>query len=311
MVKTNISSLWDTIGHEYELDARSFFADNFDDIFAGLNFPPGSSTDAVGSLLAQENLTPISSSGAMGSNSTEFVASILADLDSLRPADLSDAGVPSQDLRGATVPHTDDAGAPVQDVPPPPPPLGITFDLSNQTDPLDIDLTAKTPDNEHGAVRLHNAFGNENVSGGSGNDTLSGDAHDNTLIGNAGDDHLIGGAGDDHLLGGSGNDRLEGGLGNDVLTGDAGNDFLTGGDGSDTFHFDPNWGNDTITDFQHGNGTQDVMAFSHAAFADFADVQAHMHQVGGDVLIRYDADNSVLIQHATINQFHAADFLFF
>jgi Ca2+-binding RTX toxin-like protein len=103
------------------------------------------------------------------------------------------------------------------------------------------------------------------------------------------------------MYGDDGNDRLESG---------AAGEFLSGGAGNDTFVFRPNFGKDTITDFQNSNGAKDVIQFDHALFADFSAVQSHMAQNGSSVVITLDAHNTVEIQNTSLSQLHAGDFLF-
>jgi Ca2+-binding RTX toxin-like protein len=55
------------------------------------------------------------------------------------------------------------------------------------------------------------------------------------------------------------NDTINGGAGDDSIAGYAGNDVLTGGSGKDTFYFNAGDGQDTITDFVHG---EDKLSFS-------------------------------------------------
>ncbi|MFZ8340978.1 hypothetical protein ACO1LU_14445, partial [Staphylococcus aureus] len=73
-----------------------------------------------------------------------------------------------------------------------------------------------------------------------------------------------GGNGNDFLYGEDGNDTLDGGNGSDTIRGGQGDDVLTGGTDSATDYFvftnannatssaQLNFGNDIITDFQHG-----------------------------------------------------------
>ena len=80
------------------------------------------------------------------------------------------------------------------------------------------------------------------------NTTLNGDNGPDVLDGSFGNDVLIGGNGPDVLIGGSG-------------------DTLTGGNGPDTFLFRPNFGQNTITDFDVKN---DGIQFNAALFTNFA-----------------------------------------
>jgi serralysin len=130
-----------------------------------------------------------------------------------------------------------------------------TYDLSNYTTDLEIDLGPGNWSNFHSGQLAHlsithdiYARGNvfnalqfegdtrsliENAIGGSGDDTIRGNSADNVLTGNGGADWLIGLEGNDRLVGGSGNDILSGGVGNDVLEGGVGGDELSGGAGLD------------------------------------------------------------------------------
>ena len=90
--------------------------------------------------------------------------------------------------------------------------------------------------------------GNDTISGGEGNDYLFGGTGQDQLRGVTGNDFLFGEAGEDFLDGGAGADELDGGAGNDVLVGGQGNDVLYGGDGFDTYIYNINDGQDTISD---------------------------------------------------------------
>ena len=107
-------------------------------------------------------------------------------------------------------------------------------------------------------------------------------------------------------------DTLIGDYNDNVLTGNGGNDTLAGGYGNDTFNFARsngvvNFGNDTIADFAAG---QDHLQIDHTIFGNFAAVQQHMQQVGGDVVITYDANNSIVLNDVLMANLHASDFLF-
>jgi Ca2+-binding RTX toxin-like protein len=107
-------------------------------------------------------------------------------------------------------------------------------------------------------------------------------------------------------------DTLIGDYGNNVLAGNGGNDTLAGGFGNDTFNFARtngvvDFGNDTITDFAAGT---DHLQIDHAIFGNFADVQQHMQQVGDDVVITYDASDSITLHNVQVANLHANDFLF-
>jgi Ca2+-binding RTX toxin-like protein len=149
-----------------------------------------------------------------------------------------------------------------------------------------------------------NIVGIENVNGSDTHDHITGSSADNILFGNGGIDRI---------WGGGGNDTIDGGADGDFLDGGSGNDLLTGGAGNDTFIFDVYGngpvviGHDTVTDFTDG----DVIKIDDAIFSDFDDLQAHMQQVGNDVVITYDGNNSITLQNTNIGSVHANDFLFY
>jgi Ca2+-binding RTX toxin-like protein len=149
-------------------------------------------------------------------------------------------------------------------------------------------------DSSHGTVT-------GTVTGGSGNDTFIGGASDETFFGGGDNDTLKGGQGDDILVGDNGLDSL---------TGKTGDDTLAGGSKADTFNFAGRFGNDTITDFDPSSATHDFIHFAHNDFADFTAVQAHMVQVGADVVITLDANNTITLQNVTLANLVTGDFTF-
>ena len=107
-------------------------------------------------------------------------------------------------------------------------------------------------------------------------------------------------------------DTIIGDYKNNVLAGNGGNDMLTGGLGSDTFKFAlsngaVDFGNDTISDFAAGT---DHLQIDHTIFGNFADVQQHMKQVGDDVVITYDGNDSITLHNVQMANLHANDFSF-
>ena len=120
---------------------------------------------------------------------------------------------------------------------------------------------------------------------------------------------LNGDSGNDILLSSSGNDVLDGGSGNDTLSGGSGNDQLTGGADDDLFVFADGSGNDTITDFTAGAGTDDVIEISAFGFATFAAVLAVATDDGVDTLIQFDADDSVTLLGVQVANLDASDFI--
>jgi Ca2+-binding RTX toxin-like protein len=107
-------------------------------------------------------------------------------------------------------------------------------------------------------------------------------------------------------------DTIIGDTTGNVLKGNGGNDVLTGNGGSDTFVYDRHngtvdFGNDTITDYSAG---YDHVQLDHTIFANYAAVQAHMQQVGNDVVITYDANDSITLHDVQLANLHASDFVF-
>ena len=93
----------------------------------------------------------------------------------------------------------------------------------------------------------------------------------------------------ENLLGSSQADSLFGdGLAN-VLTGGAGDDFLFGGLNNEVFAFGSGFGHDTILDFTPGG---DDIRFLTTVFASFDQVMANAAQVGTDVVITKDINNT-------------------
>ncbi len=149
-----------------------------------------------------------------------------------------------------------------------------------------------------------NIVGIEDVNGSSAADQITGSNADKILFGHGGIDHIFGRGGNDIIDGGDRYDYLDGGTGDDLLTGGAGNDIFN----FDVYDNGPVvFGHDTITDF----ADYDRIQLDDAIFSDFADVQAHMQQVGNDVVITYDDDNSITIQNTNIGSLNANDFLFY
>jgi Ca2+-binding RTX toxin-like protein len=124
------------------------------------------------------------------------------------------------------------------------------------------------------------------------NDVAEGTVNDGTFIGTADADVIIGDQGDNTLIGGGGDGRLTGGAGNDLF-------ILT--DGS---------GNDTITDFVAGAGTDDVLDISAFGFASLFDVFNAVSQIGNDTLVQFDIDDSVTLLGVISTDLDANDFLF-
>ena len=115
----------------------------------------------------------------------------------------------------------------------------------------------------------------ENAEGGDFNDLITGNQLDNVLHGRKGDDTIDGYIGNDTIYGGKGEDIIDGGLGDDILHG-----------GRDKDIFRLSLGNDTINDFDLGDG--DVIEITAADELSFA-------QKGDDLLLFNDSGLNTLI----------------
>ena len=74
--------------------------------------------------------------------------------------------------------------------------------------------------------------------------------------------------------------------------------------------FAANFGNDVIKDFAATGRSHDVIQFSKNVFDSFASVLAHATQVGQDVVISADADNSVTLKNTKLSAIDRHDFQF-
>ena len=192
---------------------------------------------------------------------------------------------------------------------------------------------------------LVGGLGNDSLSGGLGADTMRGNAgNDAYVVDNTGDSvtesagegidtvsasvnftlganvenltltgSAVSGTGNglaNVLTGSGGANTLNGAGGNDRLIGGGGNDTLTGGTGLDTFVFADGFGRDTVTDFRTTGASADTIEFSTDVFSSFAQVQAAMAQVGADVVITVDVDNSLTLRNVALANLNAGDFLF-
>jgi Ca2+-binding RTX toxin-like protein len=178
-------------------------------------------------------------------------------------------------------------------------------------DTLSGDAGANELDGLRGDDVLDGRGGRDVLIGGDGNDQLIGGTGDDELAGDDGDDMLDGGADEDKLAGGLGQDTLLGGDGDDTLTGGLSTDTLTGGAGDDLYVFaNGEAQGDVITDFTAG-GTEDAIKLSgYAGLNSFADLSGSLLQVGADVVVQLDADDSLLLQDTTVASLTANDFLF-
>jgi hypothetical protein len=94
-----------------------------------------------------------------------------------------------------------------------------------------------------------------------------------------------------------------------TLVSTTGNDIMTGAAGTDTFAFNgTNFGKDVVTDFHTQGANHDVLQFSQSAFSSVAAVLSHAQQVGSDVVITYNAADTVTLQNVSLNKLTQSDF---
>jgi serralysin len=82
---------------------------------------------------------------------------------------------------------------------------------------------------------------------------------------------------------------------------------LVGGGNSDIFGFSGAFGQGTITDF---NLAHDQIYLASNEFANFAAVQSHAQQVGGNTVITLDASDSITLQNTALSSLNAGEFRF-
>jgi len=152
---------------------------------------------------------------------------------------------------------------------------------------------------------LDGSNANDVISGLAGDDVINGNGGSDSLFGGSGNDTLNGGADSDYLAGESGNDILDGGASFDTLEGGAGDDSLTGGADTDWFQI-VGGGHDTITDFAN-----DVLSLTTIpAMTSRAALNLVAAEVGLDVVITIDANNTITLENFTLAQLAAADVRF-
>jgi hypothetical protein len=84
---------------------------------------------------------------------------------------------------------------------------------------------------------------------------------------------------------------------------------MSGGGGDDLFQFKDGDGDDTITDFTAGVGSDDRLDISEFGFTDLADLLAATNDAGADTVITLDADDSVTLIGVQKADLHEDDFL--
>jgi Ca2+-binding RTX toxin-like protein len=97
--------------------------------------------------------------------------------------------------------------------------------------------------------------------------------------------------------------------GNDVLNGLAGSDTLVGGEGDDTFVFAPGSGQDVISDFTPGQGTDDVIDVAAFDFSDFEAVKSRSSDSGIGTVIDLGNGDRVTLTGVQVSQLYHEDFI--
>ena len=82
-------------------------------------------------------------------------------------------------------------------------------------------------------------------------------------------------------------------------------DTLTGSNAADTFVFAPNFGQNTITNFNFHN---DTLELPQSEFHDITTVFDDAYQHGTDTIIAHDAD-VITLQHVSLSQLHDSHIL--
>ena len=190
---------------------------------------------------------------------------------------------------------------------------GEDKDFLNGGDGFDFALYTFATEGVHASLgSLSGSWGEADGDQFSGIEGLAGSAHMDTLSGDHGRNILFGGAGDDALYGMGGNDALIGGPGDDWLYGDL---QMFGNFGIDLFVFGVGDGDDRIFEFrvglEAGQSSPDVMQLSTAlGVSSFAGVMTRAQAVGGDTVIRFDAETSITLADTPIASLTAGNFLF-
>jgi beta-glucanase (GH16 family) len=90
-----------------------------------------------------------------------------------------------------------------------------------------------------------------------------------------------------------------------TIDGDGGNDVVVANTGADIVVMDPGYGHQVIYNF---NPTNDVVRLANFGIDSFAVVEADMAQVGQDVVITLDANDSVILRNTTVASLSAKNF---
>ena len=113
----------------------------------------------------------------------------------------------------------------------------------------------------------------------------------------------------DMLVGTNGNDVLNGRGGDDIIIALGGNDTITGGTGNDRFVFSPGSGQDTITDFTAGIGTDDVIELRGFNLS-FEALIATATVDDGDTILHLTQVDHIRLDDVSVGLLHRDDFAF-
>lgn len=95
------------------------------------------------------------------------------------------------------------------------------------------------------------------------------------------------------------------GSGNMTIDGGGGNDVMVANTGADTFVMDPGYGHDVIYNF---NAAIDQIRLPNFNISNFDVIKSDMAQVGADVVITLDANDSITLRNTTAGQLSAGNF---
>jgi len=127
-----------------------------------------------------------------------------------------------------------------------------------------------------------------------------------TYIGGAEGSTINAGAGTYVLDGSAGNMTVTAGSGTQWLVGGAG-DTLNAGSATDTFIFPPNFGKETINNF---NAAHDVIDLPESMVANAAALAADLHVAGADITIMADPNDVITLNNVAAANLHAQNFHF-
>lgn len=117
--------------------------------------------------------------------------------------------------------------------------------------------------------------------------------------------------GNNSITGAKGDDKMSGGADNDTLNGGIGDDKMTGGIGADTYMYGANFGADTITDFNRGEGDE-ITLLSFGAIQSVVDLfaKATVTEAGGNTEIDFGGGNTLTLNNVAKNSLVDSDFNF-